>query len=391
MTAASPSSRSPARSVLYFLVTFAALALSFAVLLPDRPEFEDVAFDFYRLGDDEVVSLHDLTRKQGHSIKLGFVHHFPPPAIGIFGNHQFQFFARTAFGNDVDRQYFFNFWYANVGLPEVRHYLDYLARTSKLPSDLVVVQITTPNNDMGQNIVNFGGALPDKFINTSLLFEKWDLDEVSWLFDYFFVKKVEARLSYATLLAALSDEYRSGTGAKLDLAPRVIKLNKCDELPSDRWRSRCRHRYLSNAFASDGSFHYGHWKDVMTLKKDGDSTQMKLKLSRSDAMVIARHMRAINDIVSGAGRRLVFVVPPVYESSRRTIADEIFDDALTHVPDLVVIDHRHLAPQGTADETYFADFDHPSEKYFRYLVEELATRQLLPTRRLGPAAMMVKD
>ena len=43
-----------------------------------------------------------LNRRQAVSLKVGFLEEFEPPRVGLFGNHQFQYMTRDAFGDVPD-------------------------------------------------------------------------------------------------------------------------------------------------------------------------------------------------------------------------------------------------------------------------------------------------
>lgn len=122
--------------------------------------YRDSPFNFYSMKSNELFIVDGLTRRQEGSVKLGFAEVYEPPEIGLYGNHIFRFFGSEAFGRPGDAEYFFNFQFANLGLPEIYRYLLHIEQVGHLPKKLILVQITSPNLDNGSFIINFGYELP---------------------------------------------------------------------------------------------------------------------------------------------------------------------------------------------------------------------------------------
>src|SRR5262245_14329535 len=138
-----------------------ALLLATAIWSSVRmPTFRDPPFDFRTMHQGELFIALGLTRRQEGAIKVGFAENFDPPQIGMFGNHSFQFFGADAFGRPDDASFFFNYWFANLSLPELYRYMRHLEDIRRLPRKMMLVQITTPNNDNGLHIVSWGHELP---------------------------------------------------------------------------------------------------------------------------------------------------------------------------------------------------------------------------------------
>jgi hypothetical protein len=97
-------------------------------------------------------------------------------------------------------------------------------------------------------------------------------------------------------------------------------------------------------------------------------------LNAGDERKIARYLRAIDAIGRRNGVKVAFLVPPVYETDRRdSVVNQVFDRALALVPEIAILDHRDLG----GDATLFADYNHPSAKYYRLVVQQLRRRGLL--------------
>ena len=92
--------------------------------------------------------------------------------------------APTRFGRPEDAQYFFNYFYANLSLPEIHRYLRHIERDGRLPKKLILVQITPPNADNGRFIVNLGNELPPDMLLSVLgrdeLARKPSIAAVAW-------------------------------------------------------------------------------------------------------------------------------------------------------------------------------------------------------------------
>ena len=121
-----------------YVVVLAASILGVCYLLTGRmADFRgDDAFDFRTLGNDQVIVDFALTRRQIGLLTFGFVEKFGfRPDIGFFGNHQIQLFSSDALDTAKDSGYFFNYWYANLGLIELRDQLYYLLEKDLLPTN----------------------------------------------------------------------------------------------------------------------------------------------------------------------------------------------------------------------------------------------------------------
>src|SRR5215510_8531269 len=155
-----------------WLLTFGttlALLLSGAVALSLRlPSFREPAFNFYAMQPGQIFNVYGLTRRQEGSVKLGFAEAYPAPEIGAYGNHIIAFFGADAFGRPEQAEYFFNYYYANLSLPEIRRYLLRVAQLNHLPKKLILVQITPPNADNGGAIVDRGNELPPDIFLSSI-------------------------------------------------------------------------------------------------------------------------------------------------------------------------------------------------------------------------------
>jgi hypothetical protein len=349
------------------------------------PSFREPPFDFSTMSPNQLLVVDGLTRRQEGSIKLGYAEAFEAPAIGLYGNHVFRYFSSDAFGHPGDVSYFFNYWFANLALPEIYRYLLHIERLGRLPKELILVQITSPNMDNGSFIINFGYELPPdllliRSVGDGLLVSMvraasfvWQVVE-NWLHE---------TLNYNTFI--LSFAQRGYKERVVD--PRVCHTTSGDSVLPVFLRfapASVRDFFLQStqqychganwwaAFRRDGS-NDPHYSGKKLIKNEDPLRDSERGLTAGDEYYIANQMQAIAAIGRRHNIRVVFVVPPAFESNRDdSIVNQIFNKALAMASDLTVVDDRSMRN----DPTFFADYLHPSPKYFESLVTELRLRGL---------------
>jgi len=348
--------------------------------------FRDRPFDFHTMRPNELFVVRGLTRRQEGSVKVGFAEAYAPPQIGLYGNHVFQHFGAEAFGPSGDASYFFNFWYANLALPEIYRYLRHVERLGQLPKKLILIQITSPNLDNGLFIINYGHELlPDLLLSGA---EGEGPAERTLHYTYLgwqlLGNVLHETLNYNTLILGLT---RSGT------SNRLVDPTACDpdSVTSGRaWlrhlpgglqsivegakpRSYCQVRFWRGAFRRDGSTD-ARYESYALIQDEDPLRDTERGINAGDEQAIARQMQAIDALGRRNAVKVAFVVPPAYETDRRnSVVNQVFDRALALVPDLTVVDDRDMR----TDPALFMDYRHPSPKYFRALVDELRRCALL--------------
>lgn len=376
-----------------FAATLAALVVLAVCLYLRLPSYRQPAVDFYSMGSGAIFSVHGLTRRQEGSLKLGFGETYDPPEIGAYGNHIISYFGADAFGRPGDAAYFFNYYFANLSLPEVHRYLRHIERVGRLPRRLILVQITPPNADNGHFIINWGNELPPDVLLSDLdedgvLSSAKELLSVAWELANNWLHEL---LNYNTFISGLLQR-----GAYQD---RIVDPATCQgDLPG--WLNRlpytaqnmlgafaghafyCLRRTWWGAFRRDGSadFSFREYErapgeaDPPPVRNEDPLNDTQRALKAGDELEIARQMRAIAAVGDRHGLRVVFFVPPVYETDRHdSVVNRIFNQALALVPDLAVIDHRSFF----GDASLFESSLHPAPKYYAVLVEELRRRGFL--------------
>jgi hypothetical protein len=367
-----------------FGLTLAGLIGLALVLYLRIPGYRDPAFDFRTLRPDEILVTHGLTRRQDGSLKLGFAESHPPPEIGAYGNHVIVDFGADALGGPHDPGYFFNYAYANLALPEIHAYLLHLERRGRLPKRLMLIQITTPNNDNGHFIVNWGNELPPDVILGALasdgLGSLGQTIAVAW---QVLRNELHEVLNYNTAILGAIQGGPDG---------RVISEADCRGVDPPAWLMRMPWS-VRGAFGSYAgrSFYclpqnwvYGYRRDGSTaLVRSGAVGVDKLvqdenplddagrALNAGDEHRIVHYLRAIDAIGRRHGIQVVFLVPPVYESDRHaSVVNQVFNRALALAPEIAIIDHRGM----NRDATLFRNYNHPSRVYFRLVGDELRRR-----------------
>lgn len=382
------------------LLTFLSGVLAFTSQLSG---YRDQAVDFFALPREKVIVTADLTRRQIASIKLGFLENSTPPAVGLFGNHVFQFFKLEDFGVS-ERRYFYNYWYANLSLSELRDLIAHAASIDKLPEKTILVQLTTPNNDNGLNVIGYRGELPFELISLRRVASFRDfLSQSEELFAGLFAE-LYFRLAYSSVLISLNG-VRNQTLAsrilneaecahkRLANAPPLVLENKVlnrmpmrarfmlasAEMMSAYWHGQfCNFERMKDSLRFDGSTNPLYLGGELVRDENPlgaiDRNINQRVLRSGDEAEIASLLMQIDKIGRDAGRRVVFIIPPVYESERPSVVDAIFSRALRLTQNVTIIDHRHMR----GDPANFVHYDHPSQVYFHRLVAELRAKGLIP-------------
>lgn len=373
-----------------------AVVISMALWISaSRIDFRRAPIDFSALPQTALFLETGLTRRQVGSAKVGYLERFDPPQIGLFGNHQFMYFSSAAFGDAVPMSYFFNYWYANVTLPEVLDLLTFAEEHKKLPKDLILVQITTPNNDNGRQIINRNFELPmDINFLSSEDDEGAPLERLKMMAEDGYYE-LQHTFNYADFILGFFDtanrrpiiDTAKCTSSKKPAAYKFgIPASVADNLPmtirivlsKDPGSALCDTKTWEAATRRDGSRNYEyswHAAPVRDANLLTDDANRGLRLG--DDEVIAKYMRRIHDLAQRNGRKVVFIIPPVYESARTSSVDRVFDAALVRVPDLNVLDHRAWRDRAE----WFERYDHPSPQYFKDMVIDLKRRFDVPLPR----------
>ncbi len=375
------------KHLLAFLVAFACFSSISLIAYVRTTDFRETPVGFDKMEEDELFITHGLSRKQVGTVKVGYALHEDPPKVGLFGNHQFQFWNVNAFGisqtENKNENYFFNYWFANLGLPEIRDYLRYLEAAGRLPTDLIILQVTTPNNDNGRYITDYNGELPLDMLHVKSIGELWHV------YDGVFSAlsgSLQSAFSYSSTLLGLLD---TGAGNRI-VSDRLCSTPQPDA-PDSTWIRFLPHTvksfaidspteycdpnvYWSTGLHPDGSSNFEHHSETRLIKNANPLDINSLALSKDDAVRISSFLEEIQEIVENSGAKLAVVIPPVYETRRPSRADKIFDDGIKAFDRSKLYDLRDLRDR----KKYFVNYDHPGLAFFETLVSKLSNDGLLP-------------
>lgn len=371
-------------NVIVFLSVVGCFLAVAMILMAGAPDYRRHEIDMSTMSDTQLILETGLNRADVAAIKLGHVERSSPYDVLLLGNHQFKYFGESAFGEGSVRPRFFNLWYANLSISELADLAEFLADQGKLPRRLLLLQITSPNNDNGMYIVGSNGELlPDIREFAGEMADRSVFEQVRDEFSNV-VDRVKRMVDYATLVHSVLGR------TQLD---RLIDTVDCNpnELVGQRDThgigtlmsgllggdgvDQCNPATWINAFGRDGARLDKYVVADPTLDANPLDPQGAY-LSVADIPELTADMRRIHVAADRAGATAVFIVPPVYESDRQSTVDQVLDLVLENTPELNVIDHRFMRHP----PTLFVTYDHPSSEYFHALTKDLVARGFLATR-----------
>lgn len=350
-----------------FCATLGGLILSAVVavslLLHD---YRRDVFDFRQLTEDTLVGLPVTTRQQKAGVKVGYAERLPAPRIGMFGNHQVCFADTRALATSTpirqrsggDPLEYFNYFFANMTIIDVYHYMVHLNSLGQLPTETIIVGITTPNNDNGLYIVGRSRDMPVDISSSS---DTGNLLPRIASGYHIFMSLLQYRMDYGSILTPL---LRKGPHIA------IVQRGKMGE-----------HAHVKNSYRFDGSIVYKARGRELRLNENPLEPSL-IALKAGDEVTIAKYLKRIDALGRQRGATVVFLIPPVYESDRQSTVNSIFTRALALTPEVNVIDHR----RAYRDAKYFHHYDHANSRYYEVVFKELVSRGLLGMRRatIGP-------
>ncbi|MEO5335386.1 MAG: hypothetical protein H7841_00620 [Magnetospirillum sp. WYHS-4] len=383
------------------------MTLGLLMLLPVAAAWNSASFrgseavPLETLAPNEVFVTLGASQKQNVAIKIGYAEKMPAPKVGLFGGHQGQNWEASFLGPDEGE--FFNYFYLiKPSLFELRDLLYYLASVGKLPTETVIVHVFTPATEWGRRFVAYQDANPlDVTLHASSLYAGavgkvrhglLVLDAV--------VRWVQGLFSYQSVLSGALGGGGQLVRLDMEACTRAIR-HEATPLAGWRWaifkmipvsvlvklgllevRDFCRHpelhTYLDYAIYRDGTTVYAPFL-LGVPPTPYRPLDRRDRLRFGDEDDIAQALREMDGIVAGAGRRLVFYIPPLYRSGPYVPGpvDDIVDRAMAMVPGISVIDHRPLMPGAhlALDRMHF------KAEYYHALIAEMRQRGLL-----GPVA-----
>jgi hypothetical protein len=369
--------------MILFAVGFLSL-LGLALLADHRAgDYRQNTIDFSALSKSELVIEQGMTRNQAAALKIGYIEQHEPPKIGVFGNHQIQYFNSSAFGKSYGPNDFFNFWYANLSLTENLDLLRYLESINKLPTQTILIQVTTPNNDNGAYILGYNGEL----LRDLVKFGTTQSETLSSRWTHWFQATQQKMLqvfNYSSLISGLiggggdsriidtqacvkvTDPAKNGVSGFYQHLPKILRqmigLISKQEI-------YCDPKLWSKAFSNDGS-HDGRYIQATPILNQNVLDPRRARLQSNDFPELVTTLKAIQALGQRNDRTVVLIIPPVYETNRISSVDRVFDRALSQVANLIVQDDRRSLPGKDA----FVNYDHPNHRYFSKLAKVLKNR-----------------
>jgi hypothetical protein len=352
------------------------------------------SFNFREMDSDEVLINFNLSRRQTGSLKVGYLEQYrKPPQIGIFGNHQIANFTSSVFDKEADPEFFFNMWFADIALPELYDEILYLASMDMLPTELSLIHITTPNNDNGDNILNFGNELP-----LDLRFfaaKKTKMDNLGSFLTITkqFLAEFENRITYSNFIFSLfqgeqffiinpndctNAQYKNIGNKNNNLIYKYLPITIRFSLGIDLENEVCKPSRITGSLMRDGAvYSTPELKSSFERRTKLSEQDNPQKIFKGDEYKIAGIMNKIAKIFTDAGLNYAFIIMPVYESANRAESkvNILFDKALSLSNDINLLDHRRLF----LEDNYFVLFDHPGEDYYAeyvlpYICERISKR-----------------
>ena len=350
-----------------FILTFILFIFSIGFLNIYASQLSVKNIDLKNLGDKYVnMKSYSLNNLNDFKIQSKIVNSKTRPKIGLFGNHQIAFMSPKKI--NIDQNLIHNYQYGDFSLYDTYFYLKKLSKKNLLPSEKIVIFVTTPNNDNGnlittlsrgtKHVIEFGTFF--KNINEFSLNEKFSLLK-SYLNYYY-----DSAFDYQTTATSIKVFLRILT--KIDIKDffnqdNIKKLNLITK------HDNCTMGYTSGRFIflkNDGSFSENCIK--FNLIKNQNNLKSDILFKKNDIKKLNSIILKINSLAVEKKLKLYFVVPPVYEDLRYSKVDEIFNNALSEInKNINIFDHRNLRK----NKNFFLDYDHVNNEYLKFMIKDL--------------------
>ena len=368
-----------------FVIMFGVLLAMAALMAVRANEAHQNFVDFSSIPSSGVFVEHGLTRSQIGSIKLRYQEKTEPPQIGLFGNHAFQFFSEDSLRRNGVNRTFFNYWFGNISFTEILIVLEHLENLGKLPTQHIIVGVTSPTNNNGRYIVGYFGEMPD-----------WILEDTNnsgkSVHQNGIVPNIRLQLgAIASWLKRAFDynSFLSGLFAH-DTFNRIVDLGECefesdpnflqqtiDQIPVTIRQLlttfgvqniHCNPLQWKETLGSDGARDEAYTPSNPIIdQKPYDASLYALR--PEDAKRIAEVINALEALARRNDRTITFIVQPVYESNRYRVSpmNKIFSKALESLDGIQLIDDRSLRNR----RDFFVDYDHLNTNYYDDLIQRM--------------------
>ncbi len=369
--------------IIYLKYFFTVLSLFLLLCIYAKTNIKDLRKEFINfdeLNENQRIILNGLSREQIGQLKISYLENGKLPDIGIFGNHQIQYWHKESFKNNGYSGKIFNFWFANLSITDIVYYLNWLEIKNLLPKKAIIVQMTTPNNDNGGYIVGSSKELPLYIIknteisDSNIIFDKF---EKIYLYPQIIYTWLKKTFDYTTLIIGLFSK---------DNNTRILDISNCKEnhsnnisryIPSIISKNLalftnnkfCKKENFKGTMMKDGSIDDTGYENAAKLNQN-PLNNSELGLNQGDSNILTKELNALIKLADRNNLKILFIIPPVYELERFSIVNEIVDDAIKDISKKLIIDDRRLY----LSRDFFINYDHPGKKYFDRISYEALTK-----------------
>ena len=307
------------------------------------------------------IPVDGLSYREYGNIKAELIRNKKPPDHGLFGLHVIdQMTGNSYFRREGES--FFNYVFLHISLFEVEHHLRYLDQQGLLPTKSLLITLPNPSLGKYQYVTNRYELNTDVYLAViKESFERPSLRQISVVVEMtgtYFTNTLEQWLDWKNIAYGLS---RIVSGVNIctgpenidqrDLAVRSLTLllgNLCQDKNT---------MYINIA---NGSNIYE--QDSRTYMLDKEYFEGIALWKFSDAGEISKVLMRLVAFAEVRGRKIYFIVPPVYMvRDSGHINERLVDLILDEIPKKYIIDDRDL---DLSSEYYFPDSYHPSELYW---------------------------
>ena len=370
--------------LIYFFIVFSFFILLCIYAKYNIKDFRKEFINFDLLNENQRVILNGLSREQIGQMKISYLENRKIPDIGIFGNHQIQYWHDESFKKANYDGKVFNFWFANLSITDFVYYLSWLEKRSLLPKEKIIIQMTTPNNDNGNFIVGSSKELPLYILksteddNSNVIIK---ILEKFYLYPQVFYTWIKKTFDYTTLLIGLLNNNENG---------RILNISDCKNNQNNITVSKyipslitknltfftsnkfCKKEDFKGTMLKDGSIDDTGYDNVAKLNQN-PLDNSELHLNQGDSKILKKELDTIIQLAERNALKIVILIPPVYEVERYSIVNQIVDNALKDIPEKFIIDHRRLY----LSRDFFINYDHPNKKYFDKISKEILNKTKL--------------
>ena len=298
------------------------MSLFFALSIYAKTNIKDLRKEFINfdeLNANQRIILNGLSREQIGQLKISYLESGKIPDIGIFGNHQIQYWHRESFKKNGYIDKVFNFWFANLSITDFVYYLNWLEKKRILPKKAIIVQMTTPNNDNGQYIVGSSKELPLYIIKNTedseanVIFNKF---EKLYLYPQIIYTWLKKTFDYTTLIIGLFST---------DNSARILDISECKENSSNNISKYfpslitknlalfnnsklCKKENFKGTMMKDGSIDDTGYENAAKINQN-PLNNSELYLNQGDSNILSKELNSLIRLAERNNLKILFLIP----------------------------------------------------------------------------------